>query len=301
MTNPSKILFTGITGLLGKYFLKSLKSNFRVVGIADKTIQSNNENLFKVDIADKQSIEDFVRKNKPVVIVHAASIGNVDYCEKHPEEAYRINIQGTKNIISAAKSVDAKIIFLSSNAIFDGINPPYDENGILNPLDVYGKTKVEGERLISESQLSFCILRLITMYGWPQKDGRGNPVTWVIDNLKKSQKINVVNDVYNNHLWAGQAAEIVWRVIKENINGIYNIAGNDCISRYDFALKVARIFKLDSSLISPVSSDFFKDIAMRPKNTCFNTQKMRKELGIKPFSIDEGLRLMKQELLARNR
>lgn len=281
-----KIVFTGITGLLGGYFLKSKNPSYEIIGISSKII----------DIANKRKVLNFIKKVNPKIIIHAASIGNVDYCEKYPGEAYKVNVEGTQNIIDASKAVNAKIIFLSSNAVYGGDNAPYDEASKVNPIDVYGRTKVEGEKLIRESNLNYCILRLITMYGWPQTDGRGNPVTWVIDNLKRGQRINVVNDVYNNHLWAGQAASVLWEVIKKDIqNDIFNVAGGDCINRFDLAKKVADVFELDSALITAVSSDFFKSIVKRPKNTCFNTQKMENELGIKPLSVDEGLRLMKQE------
>lgn len=282
---PPRIVFTGITGLLGGYFLKSKDPSFEIIGVSRKNF----------DVKDKRKVLGFIKKINPKIIVHAASAGNVDYCEKNPDEAYKVNVEGTQNVIDAAKKTNSKIIFLSSNAIYDGESPLYDENKTPKPLDVYGRTKVEGENAVLKSNLNYCILRLITMYGWPQLGGRTNPVTWVIDNLKKGQRINVVNDIFNNHLWVGQAAVVVWKVIKENISGIYNIAGADCISRYDLARKVAKVFDLDSSLISPVSSDFFKNIAKRPKNTCFNTLKMEKELGIKPLSVDEGLMLMKQE------
>jgi len=292
-----KIVFTGITGLLGSYFLKTKSPDSEVIGIADKNIVEDAKNSFKVDITNKKSAMDLIGKINPSVIVHAASIGNVDYCEQHPDEAYAVNVEGTQNIIEAAKKIKAKIIFLSSNAIYDGENPPYDEKSSPKPLDVYGKTKVDGENLIKNSDLDFVILRLITMYGWPSEGGRSNPVTWVIEKLKRGDRIKVVTDIYNNHLWVGQAAEVVWKIIRGDIkNDIYNIAGADCISRYNLVLKVAAVFNLDSSLIAAVSSDFFKEIAPRPKNTCFNTAKMKKELNINPLSIDEGLLFMRQEV-----
>lgn len=296
MIKPQRILFTGITGLLGGYFLKQTDQKYEIIGVGNKSIQKSTKNSYKVDITDRSEISNFIKKIKPVIIVHAASIGNVDYCEKNPEEAYKVNVEGTGNIINVAKEVGARIIFLSSNAIYDGGNPPYHEKSNINPLDIYGKTKAEGEKLILRSGLKYVIVRLITMYGWPQKGGRNNPVTWVIDNLKKGQNLNIVTDVYNNHLWAGQAAEVLWKVIQKNIeNDVYNIAGGESISRFDLARKVAKIFKLNSSLISPVRSDFFKSIAIRPKNTSFDTAKMEKILGIKPLKVDEGLRMMMQE------
>lgn len=283
---PPRIVFTGITGLLGGYFFKKKDLRFDIFGVSRRDF----------DIVERTKVIDFIKNINPKIIVHAASLGNVDYCEEHPEEAYKVNVEGTQNIISAAKKVNARIIFLSSNAIFDGDNPPYDEGSIANPIDIYGKTKVEGEKLIKESNLKFCILRLMTMYGWPQKGGRSNPVSWIIENLKEGRRLKVVDDVYNNHLWAGQAAEVLWKVIKNGFeNEMLNIAGGESVSRFDLAKKVARIFKLNSALLNSVTSDFFNSIAKRPKNTTFTTKKMEKKLEIKPLTIDEGLRLMKQE------
>lgn len=294
---PRRIVFTGITGLLGKYFLKNRKKGYEIIGVGNKNIHLNSGNIFKIDITDKKLVSDFIKKINPEIIVHAASLGNVDYCEMHPDEAYQVNIEGTRNIVKAAKKINAKVIFISSNAIYDGSNPLYDEKSKPNPIDIYGKTKMEGEKLVTKSGLRYVILRLITMYGWPPRKGRGNPVTWIIENLKKGQRVKVVNDIYNNHLWAGQATDAIWAVINKNItNDLFNIAGKDSLNRFDLALNTAKAFNLDTSLISAVSSDFFKNIAKRPKDTCFNTGKMEKVLGIKPLSINKGLQLMKQEL-----
>lgn len=292
----TKVLFTGITGLLGKYFLNTKLSDYEVFGTYHLNPPSLKKNFVKLDIANRKEVLAIIAKLEPRIVVHAASIGSVDYCETHKEEARAVNVEGTKNVLEASKMVGAKIIFTSSNAIYDGNNPPYDEGAETNPLDVYGKTKVEGEELIKKSNTPYVILRLMTMYGWPQKGGRSNPVTWVIDELKSRKPINVVNDIFNNHLYAGQAAKAIWDVIeKKKIEEVYNIAGRECMSRYDLALKIAEVFNLDSSLITPVKNDFFKNIAPRPRNTCFATKKIERELGIKPLDIVTGLRQMKNE------
>lgn len=297
MATFPRVIFTGATGLLGKYFLKNKDSDYEIIGIANKNLQSKAKNLYAIDITDREEVLEFIEKINPQTIVHAASIGDVDYCEKNPDEAYKVNIEGTKNVIQAANQARAMLIFTSSNAIYDGIDYPFDENSKPNPIDVYGKTKIEGEGLIKKSGLNYVILRLMTMYGWPLPGGRTNPVEWVINKLKEKEHVNIVGDIYNNHLWAGQAADVIWKIIKSNIQQkTYNIAGKDCISRYELALKVAKVFDLDSSLISEVDSSFFKNLTPRPKNTCFNTNQMETELGIKPLSIDEGLKIMKEKV-----
>lgn len=290
------VLFTGATGLLGRYFFKITPSAYKLIGTYNKNFSIRKKNFFKLNITDKNSVLSFFEEKNPDIVVHAASLGNVDYCEVHKEEAYDVNVLGTQNVLSACKQIGAEIIFTSSNAVYDGKTPPFSENSPIKPLDYYGRTKIDGEKLVKKSGVPFVIVRLMTMYGFPPKGGRNNPVGWIIEELRNKRKINVVSDIFNNHLYGGQAADIVWQLVKRNKrNEIYNLAGGECINRYDLALKVAEIFNLDKSLITAVKSDFFKNIAKRPKNTCFDTRKIEKSLGFKPLNIEAGLRLMKNE------
>lgn len=290
------VMFTGATGLLGRYFFKSPQASYKLIGTYNKNSNIKRKNFFKLEIANKNEVLSLFEKINPDIVIHAASLGNIDYCETHKQEAQEVNIKGTENVIYACKKIGAKIIFTSSNAVYDGEKPPYSENSPINPLDVYGKTKAEAEELIRKSGVPFVILRLMTMYGWPEVGGRSNPAVWVIEELRNKRKINVVSDIYNNHLYAGQAAEVIWKLIKYNKkNEAYNVSGGECASRFEFALTVADIFNLDTSLIQPVTSDFFKIIAKRPKNTCFNTAKIERDLKIRPLSIKSGLMLMKNE------
>ncbi len=287
-----KILLTGATGLFGSAFLSNTKKNnkFTVTGI------SRRHSINPADITDGEKIIDLITNISPDIILHAASIGNVDYCETHKKEAWQINVGGTRNIIRAAKLTGSKLIFFSTNAVYDGEKPPFNEKAKRHPVDYYGMTKVTSEEDIKKGKISWVIVRLMTMYGWHQKSQRYNPVTWMIDELRRKHKMNVVSDIFNNHLYVRQAVDAVFQIIKmQKWNEIYNVAGRDCISRYQLALEVADVFSLDNKLINPVKSSFFKTIAPRPKNTCFITTKMEKELKIIPLSIRDGLNLMINE------
>lgn len=296
-----KILLTGVTGLFGSAFLaRTLKDNkYIITGISRIQISNkklNSCNFISADIRNGKKIIDIIQNIKPDIILHAASIGNVDYCETHKKEAWHINVEGTRNIIKAAELTGSKLIFFSTNAVYDGQTPPYNELARKHPIDYYGLTKVISEEDVKKSKISWAIARLMTMYGWHDKSQRSNPVTWIIDELRRNRKIKVVSDIYNNHLYAGQAVDAVLQIIRlKRWNEIYNIAGKDCISRYQLALDVADVFSLDKKLISPVKSSFFRTIAPRPKNTCFKTAKIEKELRIIPLSIREGLKLMQHE------
>lgn len=296
-----KILFTGGTGLLGRYFLKIIPAGFFVFATylnnkADSK-DGSRYRFLRLDIRDKERVLQLVDRLKPEIIVHAASLGNVDYCQQHKKEAWSVNVEGTKNILSACQKNKSRMIFTSSNAIYNGVHSKFSEKSTPKPLNYYGLTKYAAEKEIKKRSKDFVIVRLMTMYGWNHRNERLNPVTWLIEKLSKKERLNIVNDIYNNHLWAGQAVKVLWKIIKENkTNEVYNIAGGECISRFELALKVTKVFGFDKSLISPVPSSFFKSIAPRPKNTCFDTVKIEKELGIRPLKMLDGLKRMKNEL-----
>jgi len=293
-----KVLITGSTGLLGLSLIKNKPAGidlycgyykFPEGQIPYKQLCGYRE----LDIRNGEEVSRVFRDIRPDAVIHAASLGNVDYCEKNKEEARQVNIEGSRNIIAACKSSGSSMIFMSSNAVFDGKNPPYGEGDPPNPVDYYGSTKLQTELDVAESGLGYAILRLMTMYGWNHPLERQNPITWVLERLIKNKNINIVNDIYNNHLFADAAAQAVWAVVSGDKRGIYHIAGSETVSRYELACRTAEAFGLDKRLIRPVDSSFFPSIAPRPKNTSYKIEKMREELRIKPLGIRAGLTLMK--------
>lgn len=289
-----KILLTGATGLLGKQLVKSCPKGFELFSTSKQGSKSSAIKL--LDITKLDSVLSAINKIKPDLIIHTASLGNVDYCQSHQKEAWLANVLGTQNLLHAAKSKNAKFIFFSTNAVFDGNSPPYTENSPVHPLNYYGKTKVEAEKLVSGYIHHSIIFRLTTMYGWPGPHERANPATWIIAKLKQNRSFPVVTDVYNNHLWVGQAADCVWRAVAASPFGkLFHIAGRECVSRYEFACRVAEAFNLNQKLLIPVTSSYFRNLSPRAKNTCFATTKMEKQLKVVPLSIKAGLKFMFEE------
>ncbi len=294
-----RILLTGSTGLLGLSFIRHKATGFDIYAgyynfpkEALPKLEVKKYLLF--NIRTKKEVFDIFNDIKPDIVIHAASIGNVDYCEKNKEEARGVNVEGSRNVIEACRQHNSKIIFTSSNAVFDGSNPPYSEEAKPNPVDYYGQTKLQTESDIRASGLKYAIARLMTMYGWNHPLERQNPVTWVLEKFNKGQKINIVDDIYNNHLFADNANEAIWAIISGNKEGIYHIAGSEVISRYELVCKVADVFGFDKNLVIPVNSSFFPSIAPRPKNTSYNITRMEKGLGVKGIGIWDGLELMKK-------
>lgn len=299
-TQPKRILFTGGSGLLGEYFLKDIRKGFFVLATylnhkptIDRPV---NYKFTKLNITDKSAVSRLMAKFQPEIVIHAAAIGDVDFCEQNKKLTRKVNVDGTRYVAASCLKNPAKIIFISSNAVYDGKNPPYSEKDERNPLHYYGISKLQAENEIKNTVPSYVIVRLMTMYGWNAWGTRLNPVIWLIEKLSSGCQLNMATDVYNNHLYARQAAHAIWRMIENNIDcEEYNIAGQDPLNRYEQALMVAEVFGLDRSLISPVTSNFFKTLIPRPMNTTFDICKMKKKLGIQPIGMLEGLRAMIEE------
>lgn len=295
-----KVLLTGSTGLLGEYLIRNKPKNYFIVGTFHRVmprIIAPNVKYVKLDLNDFDQIKNLILEEKPEIIIHSSSLGNVDYCENHKTEARKINILATKALFNSSETIKSKFIFFSTNAVFDGKNPPYDEEASLNPLDYYGKTKQAVETWLQKFNNSreILIIRLMTMYGWNNPSERSNPVTWFIKELNGNNQINVVNDVYNAYLYIEDAAQAVWKLIAKKITGKINISGTEIITRYELALKTAKVFSLPVKLINPVPSSFFPRLAPRPKYNSFNITKVKRLIKFKPKRVEEGLLDMKKK------
>lgn len=299
-----KVFITGSTNLLASYLLRCAPKKIKLSASynVNSLVPNINCKYYLVDIAQPKLIENAFKRFKPDIVIHTAAISSPDYCNNHKSEAKKINIGGTQNIIKACKRYGSSFIFISSNGIYDGQKSPYDEDAKRKPIDVYGKTKYQGELLTASSGLPFNIIRLMTMYGWNNPHERSNPMTWLIDTLGKNKtSVNVVNDLFNNYLSADVAAAAIWKVVLlKKFGESFNIAGKQCMSRYEFSQEVARVFNLDKNMIHKVKGDFFKNFVARPKDTCFDTGKMQKILGISPIGARKGLQIMKKHALTSN-
>jgi dTDP-4-dehydrorhamnose reductase len=295
------VLVTGGTGLLGKGLEETMPAGWRVVSLhqRDYKVQGSKSRHLMLDIRDKRAVDKLFAKSKFDAVVHAAGIASVDYVEKHYAESLESNIVGTLNVTSAARRADTHLIYVSTNAVFDGKHAPYREDDAVAPVNKYGGLKVECERLVRETLAHWTIVRPILMYGWNHSVTRPNPATWIYEKLMRGETVSLVDDVYENPLYNIQCGHALWAAIRKRPEGVFHVAGKDAVNRYKFGQEVARAFGLDASLISRVTSKAFPGIAPRPRNTTFVTTRMERELGVKPMTLREGLTAMKAAMTAR--
>lgn len=294
------ILVTGGTGLLGKGMEETLSSGWRLFGIhqRDYRVESAAGRHMALDIRDKRAVDRLFSRHSFDAVVHAAGIASVDYVEKHYAESLESNIVGTLNVTSACRRTGTHLIYVSTNAVFNGKKAPYREEDAVDPVNKYGRLKAECERLVQETLDHWTIVRPILMYGWNYVVARPNPATWIYERLLRGESVQLVTDVFENPLFNLQCGRALWEIVKKKPAGIFHLAGKDIVNRYQFAVKVAEVFGLDASLIEPVKSSRFPRIAPRPSNTAFVTRRMEKELGVAPMTLEAGLRQMKAAMAA---
>ena len=300
-----KLLVIGGSGLLG-YKVAKMASNEHETFLTYnyRFIQIEGCTALKLDKCDRKAVFELLEKINPDVVIDTAALHNVDYCETHPEEAWKVNVEGTRNVAEACKKVGAKVIFISTDYVFDGTKGYYTEEDAPNPLSYYAKTKLEAEKIIQSLDVNYIIARPSVIYGWNPNEVSGlksssgksvNFVVWALQKLEKGEEIKAVTDQYSSPTLADNLAEALLVMASSEKQGIYHTAGKDCLNRYEFTLKIAKVFGLDKSLIKPVTSEIFKQVAKRPKKCCLDVSKAEKDFGIRFLTVEEGLKLMKNQ------
>ena len=285
-----KILVTGAGGLLGSKLVHILSKENDVT--PTHNVNPLQPNSIPMNIAEEDSVSRVLRSVRPDVVVHAAAMTNVDGCESNEELAWGINVQGTRNIAQGCRTIDAKLVYVSTDYVFDGEKGLYSEQDKTNPINYYGLTKLKGEEFATQLCRDSVVARASVVYGWHPT--RTNFATWIIDSLRNRRQLNVAIDHHNSPTLADDLAEIIGRIISSKANGVYHTSGSERISRYEFALKIADIFKLDRSLVKPVKMKEIKAwTAKRPKDSSLSVGKLQNDLGIEPLDLTRALSRMK--------
>jgi len=284
-----RVLITGGSSLLGKHLAESKPDDITL----ESTWYTNHiTGMHHLDICNKSQVAYIFERTKPDVVIHCAAVGSVDYTENRYDETRQVNVLGTENVLKASQDTKALFVYISTNAVFSGNNPPYSEDDNRNPVNAYGRIKREAENVVKMYR-NWLIVRPFMLYGYPYPNGRGNWLVTILDKLSKGQTVQLVDDTYWQPSLALDVAQVIWRLVQPDIAmGIYNVASDDRMSLYQFGLKVATEWGYDIGLIEPISSSKLGLKAVRPVDTTFKLDKIH-ELGIKLRSVEEGLRTLK--------
>lgn len=301
MTYVKKVLITGVNGLLGQSLAVILSKDafFKVIGLSkgNKRIEHYLEpfTYYNADITDKQKLEATLLKIKPDVIIHTAALTQIDECEQNKNLCWKINVEGTQNLLEFAEKTDTHFIFLSTDFVFDGQNGPYHEKDTPNPISYYGHTKLAAEKLIQSKSIPWTIVRTVLVYGHHLGMRRTNILTWVIRSLKNEQPITVVNDQFRTPTFVDDLARAIMTIAHQQKTGIYHVSGAEMCSVFEFATIIAEVWELPKIYLESISSKKLNQPAQRPPKTGFIILKAQTELDYKPHSLIESLNILKQQ------
>ncbi|HJH25810.1 MAG TPA: dTDP-4-dehydrorhamnose reductase [Methanophagales archaeon] len=284
----TRLLIIG-SGLLGNNLAKIAVNVFTTsITYNEHPLDIEGCKSYYLNIANRVDVTTLIQKLNPSYIIHTAALTNVDHCERDKRLAWNINVEGTKHIAETARKINAKLIYISTDYVFDGNKGMYKEDEPTNPIDYYGETKLEGEKAVNDLK-DYIIVRPSVLYGW--NPVKLNFVTWGIQELEKGNAINIVKDQFNSPTLADNLAELILELIEKEENGIFHASGSERISRFDFAVKIAKVFDLDKGLIKPITSDQLNWIAKRPMDSSLDTSKISRIK--KPLNIEDALTKMR--------
>lgn len=285
-----KLLIIGASGQVGGAILRHAPNGWVVTGTFSGKPKPN---LVHLDVSNRDEVFDLFEKTRPDAAILCAAFTNVDLCETEKERADAVNVLGPRNICDASKKFSSKMVYISTDYVFDGENGPYREDDTPNPLGYYAWTKLEGER-ITASCPAHLIIRTTGVYS-ADPDSL-NFVMQVIKRLGAGEAMRVPNDQYGSPALADNLAEGIISLLRLGKTGIYNVAGSDFMDRYSFALLIADVFGLDKRLISPIDTSSLGQKARRPLKAGLVVEKVERETGIKMMGAREGLAFVNERL-----
>jgi dTDP-4-dehydrorhamnose reductase len=313
----NKLLITGISSFLGSNIAFTGREKYNVIGTYHAhPVRMEGCDSRRLDIIDQDQCTRLIGNERPQVVVHCSALSDLKQPEKDISHARLVHVEGTKNIVRACNAVDAKIIYVSTDWVFDGKKPlgeKYHEDDSPAPVNNYAQTKYEGELAVKEARAGWIIARPANIYGVnfatpvvgsslnEYLTQRGGLAHNIIQTLKAKQVVRQPSHVYQCPTLASHFAECVLRLHEIGAKGIYHVCGKTCISRYDFFLNLAKMFGLDTGLVKPASAEDFAmsfgiDIKQMPieipRNCCLDVEKIETVLDKNQLYIEDGLQLM---------
>ncbi|ADU31928.1 dTDP-4-dehydrorhamnose reductase [Evansella cellulosilytica] len=256
-----KILVTGFNGQLG----------FDVVRIGNENgMTMIGTGIEELDITDQTNVDTYVKKIKPDAIIHCAAYTAVDKAEDEKEQSWKVNVEGTKYLVDAAKKNEAKFIYISTDYVFNGEGEnPYIETDQPDPVSYYGITKYEGEKVVRDSLEKWFIIRISWVFGI----NGNNFIKTMLRLSETNSQLNVVGDQYGSPTYTYDLAKLLIDMVKTEKYGIYHVTNEGFCSWYDFANEIFRQANKEVK-VNSITTDKFPTKAKRPANSKMSKQKL---------------------------
>jgi dTDP-4-dehydrorhamnose reductase len=273
-----KILLIGALGMLGRDLQPILSDQQEVIG----------RDIEDLDITDPVQTEKEIRLLRPQVVINAAAFTDVDGCESQRERAFSVNADGAGHIARGCRSAGSRLIHLSTDYVFDGTSRiPYSEEAPPSPINVYGESKLQGEKAVQEAEGNYLILRTAWLYG---KHGK-NFVDTILRLASQQEELRVVDDQRGSPTFTRDLSRAIAQLLDKEVRGILNVTNSGSCTWFEFARKILEMRKPrnDRLRLTPISSEELARPAPRPANSVFDCSRFEKLTGSKMRPWEEAL------------
>lgn len=283
------ILVTGGAGFLGAHIVREAARTDRVMATflshppADKNIPS-----VPMDLSSESSIRSVIDSARPSIIIHAAAAKDVDACEKDPDMAHRINVRGTEILCDAAGTHGCRVIFISTDLVYDGAHSLWKESDPARSASVYAKTKRAAEG-ITLSRAGNVAVRIALLYGWSDPD-HPTFIESMVAALQGNRSITLFTDQYRTPILVEEAAGAILQLAREpGLTGLFNLGGPRRVSRHEFGMAFCRCFSFDPGLVQARRMAEVPAHIPRPADCSMDSRKIVHALGLRLSDVDAGL------------
>lgn len=283
-----RILVTGASGLLGVNIAYEISKHYQVIGVANRLAYKNHEfDLITQDLLAPGAVEKLIDKVEPDWIIHCAALANLEACEANPEQARKLNSELPGKLAAIVARGGARLLHVSTDAVFDGMRGDYQETDQPNPLSVYAQTKLDGEYAVAEANPDAIIAR-VNLFGW-SITGKRSLAEFFYNNLQGGKTVFGFTDVYFCPLLANHLADIFIKMLEANLSGLYHVVSSSSSSKYNFGVEIAQRFGFDAALISPTSVTQAGLKAARSPNLTLKNDRLKNALGTPLPDMMDGL------------
>lgn len=286
-----KILITGGSGLLALNWAIHDRNDFDVIlALHHKEISLKGTRSIKIDSDSSELLSTKIDNLKPDIVVHTAGLTNVELCEQNPQLAKTVNAEFAGNVALACYQQDIPLVHISTDHLFSGDPLMADESLPVSAMNIYGKTKALAEKLVFQNCPKALIIRT-NFYGWGPSY-RSSFSDTIINTLRQGKELNLFDDVFYTPILAEKLILTVHELIRIRERGIFNVVGDDRISKYHFGLAVAKQFDLDPKLIRPSKMKEKPELVQRPQDMSLSNNKVTLATGLEIGGTKEHLKIL---------
>jgi len=286
----ARILITGASGFLGWNLAADLQPEHEVTaGYLRHRPEIGRAAAVELDVVDARAVARVVDSAAPDLVIHSAALSNPDDCERRPEAARAVNVEGTRHVAAAARAAGARLVYLSTDLVFDGSRGGYREEDPAAGRSVYARNKIEAEGLVAEADPRAVVLRLALLYG------SGSPfypgfLDTALTRWRAGEAMTFYVDQFRTPAPASSVSEVIRRLLaRPDVRGLFHVGGADRISRHDFARLLADEVGADASLIRAGSMHDAGAVAPRGADCSLVSERLGRVLGLAPVSCRAGL------------